>query len=240
MPRPRKDLDPAAWSEVFADAQLDRSRSIGPQVYDFVRLKIILSELPSGTQINEHWLANTLGVSRTPIREAYQKLVHDSLIISQPQVGSIVAPIDDKRVLEGMIIRRALESEVIQILCGRTEDPPGADLNVLDPILAVQKVAAERNDYVEFFKLDEAFHAKLSDLAGIPAAWRLAQSVKAHTDRARIQLMSSLPNRLQQAFEEHGQLITAIRARDAGQAQEIISRHINSVFDALDAFPHKI
>ncbi len=228
MPRPRKDAIRNEFTDVFADASIDRSRAIGPQIYDLVRLKIILSQLPPGTGINEHELANLLGVSRTPVREAYQKLADDGLIVSRPQVGSVVAPLDDDRVTEGIIIRRALEREVMKMLCDH-----GCDLHRVEPLLAMQKVAVDQDDYVAFFNADEEFHALLAELAGIPAAWRLAQSVKAHTDQARVRLTSAIPRRIELAFSEHLQLIDAIRARDAQTAQRVISQHIDSVFEAI-------
>jgi DNA-binding GntR family transcriptional regulator len=226
MPRPRKDANRDEIADIFDDVTIDLSRAIGPQVYDLLRLKIIFSELPPGTKINEHELASRLGISRTPVREAYQKLADDNLIVSRPQVGSIVAPLDDERVSEGIVIRRALELEVIKKLCEQ-----GDDLQRIEPVLALQKVAVEQDDYFTFFNLDEQFHALLAELAGIPAAWRLAHSVKAHADIARLSLSRSIPGRIKVAFNEHLQLIEAIGERDTNRAQSIIVAHINSVFE---------
>lgn len=229
MPRPRKDQsDQPDFSLDFAHMELDRTKPIGPQVYEGVRLAIILSKLPSGARLNEPEVAGYLGVSRTPVREAYLRLVSDGLIQSRPQVGSIVAPPDENRVIEGIIVRRALECEVVQILA---QNQPS--LESLNPLLALQESAVRTGDPVAFFRADEAFHAELARLAGIPAAWRLAHSVKAHTDRARMQLMSGIENRIGLALGEHRKLIEAIQAGDVEAARETVSFHINSVFDAV-------
>lgn len=207
---------------------IDRSRPIGSQVYEVVRLNIILENLKPSDPINEADLSVWFGVSRTPVREAYLRLIDDGLIIARNKVGTIVAPIDDQRVEEGIVIRRALEREVVKLICLGDKD-----LRVLDGILALQRVAVSHNDHIAFFQQDEEFHAALADLAGLPSAWRLAQSVKAHTDRARIMLTRHLPNRINIAFEQHLEITEVLKNRDAELAQALINKHINSAFEAV-------
>ncbi|MEP3428475.1 MAG: GntR family transcriptional regulator [Roseibium sp.] len=209
-------------------SEIDRSRPIGAQIYDIVRLNIILENLKPLTPINETDLSRWLGVSRTPVREAYLRLIDDGLISARSKVGTMIAPIDNARVSEGIVIRRALEREVAKSICSND-----ADLRPLESILALQSVAVGHNDYIEFFKRDEEFHAALAELAGIPSAWRLAHSVKAHTDRARIMLTANLPKRINLAFGEHLEIVEALKARDAELSQALISKHINSAFEAV-------
>lgn len=210
------------------NSEIDRSRPIGSQIYDIVRLNIILENLKPLTPINETNLSSWFGVSRTPVREAYLRLIEDGLIRTRNKVGTIIAPIDNARVSEGIIIRRALEREVAKSICDK-----GTDLRTLEGILALQSVAVSHDDHIEFFKHDEEFHAGLADLAGLPSAWRLAHSVKAHTDRARIMLTGHLPKRINVAFGEHLEIVSALEARDVELSQALISKHINSAFEAL-------
>jgi len=209
-------------------SDIDRSRPIGGQIYEAVRLNIILENLKPREPINEADLAAWFGVSRTPVRDAYLRLIEDGLINAQYKVGTIVAPIDEARVREGIIIRRALEREVVKIICEGT-----TDLRSLDKIIALQSVAVSHNDHIEFFRLDEEFHAELAELASLPSAWRLAYSVKAHTDRARIMLTGNMPNRINIAFQEHLGLVEALLARDGELAQALIAKHINSAIEAV-------
>lgn len=229
MPRPKMDAEKNDLSGLFSSSMINRSSAIGAQVYDLLRLKIILDELPPGTQINEQDIGKWLGVSRTPVREAYQRLMNDGLVVTLPKVSSVVAPIDDDRVKEGIIIRRALEREVVKLIC-----QGNLDLARLEPSLALQKVAISQNDHIEFFKQDEYFHQILADIAGLPSAWRLAQSVKAHTDRTRIRMTRNTPSRIEQAHLEHLELIASLKEKDVDIAQSMISKHINSVFDVLE------
>jgi len=208
---------------------IERSRPLGPQIYELLRLAIILEKFQPNDPINEAELSKALDVSRTPLREAYQKLAEDGLIESRPKSGTTVTEIDDKKVRAGIIIRRALEREVVGLLA---DDPP--DLRTLDAIVALQSVAVSHGDHIEFFRQDERFHAELANLAGLPAAWRLAHSVKSHTDRARIMLTGNLPRRINVAFNEHIALIDAIKSGDAELSKALISKHINSALEAVN------
>lgn len=231
MPRPKKSVDKTDLSDLFSEHQIDRSRAIGGQVYELLRLLIILDQLQPGMQINEQDIAQWLGVSRTPVREAYQRLMSDGLVLTQPKVGSVVSPIDQKRIKEGIIIRRALEREVVRLICNND-----IDLDRFSANLALQKVAVSQSDAIEFFKQDEAFHFMLAELAGIPTAWRLAQSVKAHIDRARIRITSNLPDRMDQALAEHLELIEALKKKQTDIALNLISQHIEAIFSDVDKF----
>lgn len=231
MPRPKKSDEKTDLSNLFGKAQIDRSRAIGDQVYQLMRLFIILDRLKPGVQINEQDIGEWLGVSRTPVREAYQRLMRDGLVITQPKVGSVVSTIDNDRINEGIIIRRALEREVVCLICEN-----GADLDKFSANIALQKVAIFQSDHIEFFKQDEAFHLMLAELAGIPTAWRLAQSVKAHIDRARIRITSNLPDRMDQAFDEHLKILKALEQKDTDTASQLISKHIEMIFVDMDKF----
>jgi DNA-binding GntR family transcriptional regulator len=111
-PDPKRDDSPISFRD-----EIDRSRSIGIQIYEVVCLNIILEVLKPLDPINETDLSAWFGVSRTQVREAYVRLVNDGLIQACNKVGTIVAPIDSARVKEGIIIRRALEREVVKLVC---------------------------------------------------------------------------------------------------------------------------
>ena len=93
---------------------IDRNLATPPQVYDLLRDRIQSSDLPPGTAINERALAEWLGISRTPIREAIRRLASEGLINVIPKVGTRVAPVDPARVIECCIIRNSLEFRAMQ------------------------------------------------------------------------------------------------------------------------------
>ena len=83
-----------------------------------------------------------------------------------------------------------------------------------------------------FFRHDERFHEALAEMAGVPNAWHLVQSVKAHVDRRRLKLMSSIKGRSMQAYRDHIALLERIRAHDAeGRCDSSSAAHVDSVFE---------
>lgn len=205
---------------------IDHALPIASQVYDYLRMRIVQNSLLPGAKISETVLSQQLKISRTPLRAALQKLASEGLIQTRPQVGSIVAEWNNTQLLEAVLIRAALEMEVVRRLA---ETKP--DLTPLEPVLAIQKRAAELDDYATFFSQDEIFHAKLARIAEMPTAWKLAMSIKGHVDRQRYTMMSEIPKRSQRAFEEHLKIIEEIRSGSPSSAARAMRDHVNSVLE---------
>ncbi len=207
-------------------AAIDHALPITPQVYSYLRVRIVDNRLPPGAKISETTLSAKLNISRTPLRAALQQLASEGLVHTRPQVGSIVAQLDNAQLIEAVSIRAALETEVVRKLAATK-----ADLRSLEPIMAIQKRAAELDDYVTFFGQDEAFHAALARIAGMPMAWKLAVSIKGHVDRQRYTMMAGIPMRSQRAFEEHLAIIDEIRSGSPLNAAGAMRDHVNSVLE---------
>lgn len=228
MPRVKSTPRSFDLANALAGLSIDRERSIGPQMYVQLRNRIINNQLPPGALLHENALAELCAVSRTPLRAALQRLANEGLILTRPQVGSVVAPRDEIRTREALFIRSAIEQQVAARLA-----ESGYDEAALQPVLARQEAAANIDDYTSFFAADEEFHAMLASQAGVPNAWQLVQSVKAHVDRERLNLMSSIPGRSRRAFEEHMRVMKTIRQGDSEAARRLMREHIESVLEAL-------
>lgn len=213
-------------SRVTPAEEIDRTRPIASQVYDYLRRRIVDNRLSPGTMISEAELARSLEISRTPLRAALQQLAKEGLVVTRPQVGSVVAKLDAAQLEEAVFARTALETAVVRKLAETR-----ADLSALAPVLALQAAAAEADDYATFFGHDEAFHATLATIAGVPGLWKLVQSVKGHVDRQRYTLMSSIGMRSRRAYDEHLAIVDRIAAGDADGAARAMADHVNSVLE---------
>lgn len=222
-------LDDFDLSIGLADIEIDRSSAIAPQLYAVLRQRIIENRLPPCAPVNESDVARLCDVSRTPLRAAMQQLATEGLIRTRPQVGTIVAPLNEKRLREAAVIRSALEQAVVRQLAGRVLEDA-----VLAPVLAAQHRAAEADDYAMFFIHDEAFHQMLAEQAELPMAWQLSQSVKAHIDRQRLVLMSAIRGRSMSAFHDHLTILELIRAGDADGAACAMEKHVLSVLEGTE------
>ncbi|GGF61387.1 GntR family transcriptional regulator [Azorhizobium oxalatiphilum] len=237
MPRVKRTLPGFDLAASLSGVRIDRAQPIGPQLYAALRMLIIRSTLPSGAPLHESDIAAACAVSRTPVRAALQQLAQDGLVTTWPQVGSAVAAIDRASLNAGVAIRRALEGEVVRLLAMRPQ--PFAEVEArLAPVLAAQQAAADRGDDLAFFAADEAFHATLADLAGLPDAWRLLHGVKAHIDRVRLLATRLEPGRHRAAYAEHLAIVEAVRGRQGLAASVLMARHAETVlasFDLLEA-----
>ncbi len=174
MPRVKRKLPALDLGQVLSEVEVDRGQAIGPQIYDVLRRLIVSSRLPSGAPLHENDIAVACRISRTPVRAALRQLVLEGLVTTWPQVGSVVASIDRGQIEEGVIIRRALEGEIVRLLALR----PPQDWRRIDDLLVLQEEAVATGNDLAFFTADEQFHAALADMAGAPAAWRLVQSAR--------------------------------------------------------------
>lgn len=226
MPRVKRVQQGFDLGEALSGIRIDRTQPIAPQVYQELRQRIVDSRLPAGAPIHENDIAALCMVSRTPLRAAMQQLAGEGLVVTRPQVGSMVAERDRARFLEALFIRSAIEGQVARRLARCKLDE-----SALVPVLARQRAAALVDDHASFFAADEEFHELLAGMAGVPGAWQLAQSVKAHVDRERFMLMSSIHGRSQRAYRDHLRVLDAIRAGDGDRAQAEMIGHIETVLN---------
>ena len=226
MPRVKRIPNGFDLAEALAGIEIDRRLPIAPQVYHALRQRIVDSRLPAGAPIHENDIAALCLVSRTPLRAALHRLSSEGLVVTRPQVGSIVAERDEARFLEALFIRSAIEAQVARRLAAT-----GVDEDALGPSLSRQQRAAAAADHAAFFEADEEFHELLAGMAGVPGAWQLVHSVKAHVDRERFILLSSIRGRIQGAYSEHLRILDAIRSGDAEVAAFAMSDHIASVLN---------
>ncbi|HTV67338.1 MAG TPA: GntR family transcriptional regulator [Rhizobiaceae bacterium] len=226
MPRVKRIPEGFDLASALDGIAIDRRSAIGPQIYSELRKRIVDGRLPAGTPVHESDIAALCFVSRTPLRAALQQLQGEGLIVTKAQVGSVVAARDRARFLEALFLRTAIEREIARRLAEQ-----GLNEETLAPIMERQEKAALADDYATFFDADEEFHALLAEMAEVPNAWQLVQSVKVHVDRERFILMSSIRGRSERAWRDHLKILDAIRAGDAETAADEMAKHVNSVLN---------
>lgn len=185
--------------------------------------------LKPGEALNEKEIAAQFGVSRTPVREAMLRLKDDELIEIFPQSGTFVSRIPIRSIPEAVVIRQALEAMAVEH-AARLRDA-GAVAR-LQAIIEEQKVAERQGNQSRFHETDEDFHAAISDAAGFPGIWRLAQTVKAQVDRCR-RLTLPVPGRMNRVVIEHQRILDAIAAGDVEGARQALNDHLHTVLPDL-------
>jgi GntR family transcriptional regulator, rspAB operon transcriptional repressor len=205
------------------------SRVTRDQVYLALREAIVSAEFEPGRQLSENELAERLGVSRTPVREALGRLRDERLIAIVPQLGTFVTLISEQGVSDAAFVREALECASIRLAAERATD---AHLNELQVNLAAQDRARDAGDAESFDRLDEALHGLLAEASGHEIAWVLARRANGHLDRVR-RLSLPDPGYLGEMVSEHRTIVAALATRDADAAEAAMRHHLGMVVSGL-------
>jgi DNA-binding GntR family transcriptional regulator len=211
-------------------AERVRSGARGP-VYVALRDAIVRAELEPGQQLSENELAESLGVSRTPIREALVRLRDDRLVEIVPQLGTFVSVISEAGVRDAHFIREALECAAVRLAAERATK---SDIQMLTGILARQAEIRDAGDYDRWYVLDDEFHAALAGLSGHDVAWAVVQRANGHLNRVR-RLSLPQPRYLVEMVAEHHLVVEAVRRNDPDAAEIALRHHLQMVLSALPA-----
>jgi DNA-binding GntR family transcriptional regulator len=201
------------------------------QVYMALREAIVSAVIEPGRQISENELAARLGVSRTPVREALQRLSEDRLVEIVPQLGTFVTRISGTGVGDAQFVREALECAAIREAAERAGR---GDIAALETIIGRQDETREAADFDRFYVLDDELHRALCDLSGHGIAWSLSQRAQGHLNRVR-HLSLPMPSYLAEMIEEHREVVAAVAANDPDAAEHALRHHLRMVLSSLPA-----
>jgi GntR family transcriptional regulator, rspAB operon transcriptional repressor len=218
-------------------SQRSRESSVRGQVYRLLLRDIVRCVAQPGQSLSEKEVAAALGVSRTPVREAFLHLAEDGLIVISPQRGTAVATISIRQVREAQFTREVLERAILAVGCRPVTDrpPAGADARGgLDAALYAQRQAAASRDYAAFYDADQVFHAEIARLSGFDGAGRVADGARAHLNRVRW-LSLPEPHGVEAAIAQHEEIFSAIKTGDARRGDQVLTVHLRSVLDVLPA-----
>jgi DNA-binding GntR family transcriptional regulator len=208
---------------------IDRSAPVGPQVYEAIRDAILDLTLEPGQSLSEKEISLLVGVSRTPVREAFIRLAREGLVRVWAQTGTFVSKIDIAQVEEGRFVREALECAAVEDAARKVTD---ADLDELDRLLNAQRGTQGDSLLRDFFEFDEEFHRTLIAISGHPLIWEISREIRVHVERLR-RLSLPAASDLMRLVDQHAGIVEALRARDASRARKEMRRHLGELSRVL-------
>lgn len=216
---------------VILDAELDLSQNctLRSEVTNLLRKKILDGEIHSGERLIETDLAQQLGVSRMPVREALRTLESEGLVNQIPRKGLIVAEYTEKDIEEYYTIREALEVCAIKIVIDRITGPEIAELK---GYCANACEACRENDIDSVCMWTARFNDRIYDSCGMP---RLKEQIKTTQSYLRTFRFTTFKEafRTEQALAEHAEIIRLVEAKDYDGAAHATSVHLR---DAMQAY----
>jgi DNA-binding GntR family transcriptional regulator len=200
----------------------DGSASLAKQVYKELHWAIITGKIPSGTRLVETTLATHLGVSRTPVREALQKLVSEGTLYAIPRAGYIVEDMTERDVVELFMARAAVERLVTRLAAERVT---AEDLKLLEANLREMDKLLRGKLTGKMVDLDIQFHQLLGSIAKSKILQELNQVLIKRTLRFRVYCLR-IPVTAEVTRDGHMQIIEALRGKDPNSAEAAMTSHL--------------
>jgi DNA-binding GntR family transcriptional regulator len=212
---------------LVAGRQRHRSAAaLSLQIHDLLRERIVTFGLRPFEQISEQHIADELGVSRTPVREALVRLSELGLVDILPQRGTIIAPLRIADLEKSQFLREALEIALLKRAMGR----PSLETLVerLKSELTVQRTFVELRDSQRLYASDEEFHGLIAVHAGLVSALDEIERVKIHMDRFRHLMLTGIED-LHTVLCQHAAIVDAIAACDIAAAERAMEVHLRRI-----------
>lgn len=198
------------------------SKTIREKVYEYLREEILNGKIRSGDRLVETDLANRIGTSRTPVREALHTLEREGLVESLQRVGYVVRPISELEVSELCDIRLALEA--LALRWALSKDPVRLASAMRDNLSHCEEQIAAGN-LKAFVEMDSQFHDLISRTADSSRLLEMTNSIRRYMLRYRIQSIYTKEN-VQRAIDGHKAVLKAIENGDKKAAQRALRTHI--------------
>lgn len=214
--------------------------ALAATVYARLVADIVTLRFRPGQTLSENELAQEYAVSRTPVREAVQRLRMTGLVEVRPQSGTVVSKIDLARFREAQFVRETLETACIELaLSGDTAVAP-RDVAAMRREISAQRQCAADADPVGFVRHDEAMHRIVCSLSGHAHVWDTIAESKVHLDRIRHMSLVT-QDVMRRLVRQHKAIVDAMAAHDALAAVDVARTHTRETLrvlpDLLDRYP---
>ena len=198
-------------------------------VFETLHEEIVSLKLLPGSKLSEADVSRRFGVSRQPVRDAFNRLANMDLMLIRPQKASEVRGFSMERIAHARFVRLAVELEVIWHACAVWDDDrAGALARNLDQ----QQLAIETDQLESFHGLDQAFHQMICELGGCPMAVKTIDECKQKVDRL---CMLSLGRSREAAtlLKDHRKLARALKEGSVEKSAAIVRQHMSRLDSTL-------
>ncbi|MEV4597925.1 GntR family transcriptional regulator [Amycolatopsis sp. NPDC049253] len=206
------------------------SPSLAEQAYLFIRDRLVMLDIKPGDPINEDWLGSTLGMGRTPVREALKRLETEHLVVAYPRRGTFATDVNISDLAHISEVRRTLEPMATAAAAERASDADRAGLTVLRE----QLDAANPADNTELLRTDLELHRAIYSCVHNP----FLEDTLIHYDNLATRIWCVFLPRLRGMaghVNEHLPLLTAIIEGDAKKAADLTLDHVTGFEQAIRA-----
>jgi DNA-binding GntR family transcriptional regulator len=211
--------------QIFELGEINRT-PLRESIANTIRVSIIRGKLKPGERLLEPIVAEQLGVSRTPIREAFFQLESEGLVEVMPRKGAVVSDISVTNAEELYIVRSVLEGLATRLTCNKISD------KLLDKLKSIndklfERVKEESNNFIEITELNNEFHDIINRSAYNDKLYQTIELLRKQTTRYTFMYLSTL-FRLRVSVEEHEEIIKALTKKDVEESEKVMRKHIEN------------
>ena len=198
-------------------------------VFNTLRQAILRGELKPGERLMEIQLANKLGVSRTPIREAIRKLELEGLVLMIPRKGAEVAEITEKSLRDVLEVRRALEELAVELVCEKITD---VQIQELRDAAEEFRESLKEGDITRIAEADVKFHDVIYMATDNQKLIQLLNNLREQMYRYRVEYLKRSDFH-QQLIDEHEEIIETIENGQKERAVQVVCQHVDNQVEAV-------
>lgn len=208
---------------------MEDRNSLGGRVFSRLKSAILAGEYPNGAELREMELADKLGVSRTPVREAIRQLEKEGLVEIYPNRRAHVKGITFKEVKDIYLIRSRLEGLCAELAVKSISQE---QLNQLDEIVLLMKFYEQKHDTEHLLLMDGQFHEVLYASCGSSILEHQLKDYHQYVKMARLHSLRR-EERITKSVKEHEEILEAIHNKDALLADSLAKQHVINAFESI-------
>ncbi|AFQ42923.1 GntR family transcriptional regulator [Desulfosporosinus meridiei] len=205
----------------FSPIKLDDKGHIRDSVFAILRNAILDKKLEPGQKLVERTIAEQLGISRTPVREAINQLVLERLVTHIPRKGVVVSGFSKADIIEILAIRTSLEALICSIAATKIKP---RDLKRLESLAKQITEEHGKGNYKKSNQLNDKFHEIIYKAAESPRVYSFLYTLHEYITKFT-QVAYSKPGRSEEVWVEHNEIIEALSRHDSSQAEVVAKRH---------------
>ena len=208
---------------------------LSQKVYRALKTEIIKGSLKPGNKLSEGKIAEQMGVSRTPVREALKELAAEGFVKMNPNQAVVVSNASVEDVQEVLQIRGVLEGLAARLATKMISEE---EIKELEKYQKQMEYYTKKDDVLAFSEMDAEFHELILNVCGNNRLIQIRKNLSDQAHRYRIRSLS-VPGRLKYSLKEHQEIVEALKRKNAEQADRLSQKHIENVLANILAHKEK-
>jgi len=209
---------------------------LSQKVYRALKMEIIKGSLKPGTKPSEGKIAEQLGVSRTPVREALKQLAVEGFVKTNPNLGVVVVEFSLEDIREVLQVRKVLEGLATSIAAKKINK---AEIKKLEKIIEQMSISINNNDLLAYSDLNGEFHNLILKVCGNKRLTKICVNLSSSEHRFKIRSLRGNLERLKYSLKEHQEIVKALKKGDSIQAERLSQLHLDSILKNILAYEGK-